>query len=291
MRSAWLHVCAILALLLAGLGRLARTAEHSPGAFKAIGLAGEHVGEDAASLSRSLGHPAVLEENALHEGRFVRSINQMGLPHLEKSQELLMQRPATSEILFVGPDDEAEAQVIFDHALSRRAAVKAVADVRWSRELLVHAAVNRTGAQLANQIKRSDRSYIIVIGHNHNGRLIFPDGSSASLQDLAQSCDEPAKVCVFLSCNSADTVKGSSLGIGVELTYRDASAIAKRIKVRIDQNADKHLSAIQLHRDLSAIVKGGEFGIVTADVSRAGAVPLGAVGVLYVLKSRDLESS
>lgn len=88
--------------------------------------------------------------------------------------------------------------------------------------------------ELVRQIEEAKTPFVTIVGHNETGRLRFANGSTASLTDLANICEEQNKRCIFLSCESSSYLTNSKYSSGQyainsTITYGDAAQFIEAI--------------------------------------------------------------
>lgn len=104
--------------------------------------------------------------------------------------------------------------------------------------------------ELTQFIHRSG-DVIFLMGHNVNGELIFPNRATRKLSDIALECAKLGKICVFLSCESAqyvEFVKGQR-GVLQRLDYPSAICIAEAMRREIARQR------IRSYDDIDAILQ------------------------------------
>src|SRR5436309_3503276 len=59
-----------------------------------------------------------------------------------------------------------------------------------------------TADNFGDVLKRTTAAYVLIVGHNQEGRFAFLNGSDKALDDLANDCAASGKICIFISCRS-----------------------------------------------------------------------------------------
>src|SRR5207249_10501973 len=73
--------------------------------------------------------------------------------------------------------------------------------------------------------------YVLIVGHNQEGRFAFLNGSDKALDDLANDCAASGKICIFISCRSRKYIHaGVAYGLSSELTFPQAFYITKAVQ-------------------------------------------------------------
>ncbi|MBT1688894.1 hypothetical protein [Dawidia soli] len=87
----------------------------------------------------------------------------------------------------------------------------------------------KTAADILSSIPKSNEhnKAIIIIGHNEDGAIKFPDKSKLKISDLDALAQKHSRVIVYLSCNSASFT--SNPATGYFLTYDQAINVANRL--------------------------------------------------------------
>lgn len=190
----------------------------------------------------------------------------------------------------VAPEDQAQAQRIFMSSADPKYLERALEDSRAARASLGQGVRNETSAYgLRRQIETSDSSYIVVIGHNQNGKLIFADGSVFDLRTLSNHCKELDKFCVLLSCKSKYVGAPDAPGMRVRLTYRDAAAISKQVERILAAAKGRKMSPGDMERRIHAALTSSDLAILSADALRVTFIPAAGLGVGAMLISVDPE--
>lgn len=85
------------------------------------------------------------------------------------------------------------------------------------------------GNQLIELLANSDQNVVIVIAHNDQGVMRLPDGSTVTIEDFANACDEFEKRCIVLSCDAQQFLPSGSTTVGVttEITFPEAIRISR----------------------------------------------------------------
>lgn len=96
-----------------------------------------------------------------------------------------------------------------------------------------HAYFLNASDQLLYELKQNNKQEksFIIIGHNDNGKLMFPDGSSIELKKIDHIANSLSKVVVFLSCN-AKSFTEINPATNYYLTYNEAVKLVHRIDFR-----------------------------------------------------------
>lgn len=90
-----------------------------------------------------------------------------------------------------------------------------------------------SGNSVAARIRAAPASFVIVVGHNDKGDFRFPDGTSTTIDSMAQAA-RPDQRLIFISCRAAEYLtQPNSAGARRELTYPEAFRIAKSIENQI----------------------------------------------------------
>lgn len=118
---------------------------------------------------------------------------------------------------------------------------------------------------LLESIKQADNKEksIIIIGHNDNGILYFPDGSSSSISAIDVVAKENNRVISYLSCNASDFTENPAPNYF--LTYPEAISLATKLNfsVPIDfqKNSDEVKKIMQANLDKYATEKALKYKI------------------------------
>jgi hypothetical protein len=67
--------------------------------------------------------------------------------------------------------------------------------------------------QLLTEVQRRNGGVLVFIGHNENGDLKFPDGSSISITELSNRADQCHVTPIILSCQTIDGFNSGDTGI------------------------------------------------------------------------------
>jgi len=185
--------------------------------------------------------------------------------------------PATNRVLLVSPDTEDEARLMFAGTESSEDAGRSVREAREASRRTDGATRQESASAMLRALKESDESYVTIIGHNDEARLVFPDGSRLDLTVLSARCREAGKFCIVLSCNSRSYTESGSVGMAARLSYRDAAIIAGQVR-RLISRSDGRVSPIALRRSIMMTLDVNSLAIGSRAGVRVGFVPAGLLG-------------
>ena len=155
------------------------------------------------------------------------------------AQSLDYFRPASLDIHFQLPRDEAEFSRVFPEASYSSARKKEVDAVRRKLTSAADPASSSPPISFKEALERSEAGYVALVGHNRDGRFVFLDGSDYGLTALADLCDQLRKNCIFISCQSAKFVSGrTATGMRKNLTFEEGIAIAEGIDTFIAKHRE-----------------------------------------------------
>jgi hypothetical protein len=94
---------------------------------------------------------------------------------------------------------------------------------------------SRQSRDMVSAIASAAEPVLVIVGHNEDGAFMYPDGSSATLRDLARACLESGKWCYFISCESQSHVgeNDTSIGIWQKPTLENADCMSKEFASRV----------------------------------------------------------
>jgi prepilin-type processing-associated H-X9-DG protein len=120
---------------------------------------------------------------------------------------------------------------------------------------------------------------IVIIGHNEDGNILFPDGSAASFQELDSLAREAGRIIVYLSCN-ANEYTTSSPATSHFLTYEESIELANKLNTikLLDSPSQKEIK-LRLNNVLNMYAGKRDRRIVVTVVG----ITAGTVGVGYGL--------
>jgi hypothetical protein len=90
--------------------------------------------------------------------------------------------------------------------------------------------VTSSATNLIKSVSKESRKPMTIIGHNENGLLFFPDGSSVAVSQIDKAAKKSRRVVVYLSCNAAAYTENPA--VNYFLSYSEALSLNKYI---IDQ--------------------------------------------------------
>jgi transcriptional regulator CtsR len=79
--------------------------------------------------------------------------------------------------------------------------------------------------------KDEKESPVIIIGHNENGLMHFPDKSKSKLQDIDSVAKKFSRIVVYLSCNANEYTENPAASYF--LTYHEAVRLTNRLNSKI----------------------------------------------------------
>lgn len=197
----------------------------------------------------------------------------------------------THSILVSAPRTEETFAAIFGKSPKARD----LSDVTTGIEKILSIATDATPREiessedLIRHIQTTDNNFITIVGHNEDGYLRMPDGSSVKIEELSNYCMDSRRKCIFLSCNSAEYVPPSSAsasGINTDISYYDAALVLEALTKKISgrkQSSYMMMDAFLRHEAASQarlasasrriskiaspiVVGGGGIGMVTYGV-------------------------
>lgn len=115
---------------------------------------------------------------------------------------------------------------------------------------------------------------VIIIGHNENGVLYLPNGSSIPFKDIEDKFKESR--VIFLSCRSASHAQASSIGTSFNLPFEDAYILAGRINSYYKNCNWAFHNEADINNDLKKIIS--DFGIERKYNLSTTVVTVGTVG-------------
>jgi hypothetical protein len=89
---------------------------------------------------------------------------------------------------------------------------------------------------LVEQVRDAQGQYVIIVGHNDEGRLIFVNGDSVELIELQNSISSYNKIPIFLSCRS-QKYSNNIIGISNDITYDEAYETSKKLSAYLEENS------------------------------------------------------
>ncbi|MEL6619165.1 MAG: hypothetical protein AAFP16_09835 [Pseudomonadota bacterium] len=145
--------------------------------------------------------------------------------------------------------------------------------------------LTKSADALVHTISTSDESVIAIIGHNADGILAFPDGSTMDIAELATRCAKAEKRCIVLSCQSSDYIDPASdsiSGVSRIISTREAVFISRRLSGYLGRlrSNQKRVS----YRDLDVGIRymasqSEDLALTIGQTKRASKVVLTGAGV------------
>lgn len=144
------------------------------------------------------------------------------------------------------------------------------------------------GEEITDGIVNSPGKFFIITGHNNNGKLFLPNGSSVLFSDIKYKCAVYGKYCIFLSCSSKKWVgEGEGVGVGRDLTYEDSIEFMKAIESYYDYALRNSLTNSQVAETIPLIVESIALSQKIQVGMRVSSITGGVGFVLIVRNERD----
>jgi hypothetical protein len=112
----------------------------------------------------------------------------------------------------------------------------------------------KSATEFMESITTSQAKVVTIIGHNENGKIMFPDGSSELINKIAQVAESSNKTVVFLSCHS--TKYTTSPGVKSLLTFSEAINIQKHIYSKLPLGLSLKFSQAELSDEIKKDIAG-----------------------------------
>jgi hypothetical protein len=84
---------------------------------------------------------------------------------------------------------------------------------------------------LIKSLQKKSDNLVVIIGHNENGNLYFPDGSTLSFKQIDKTAKENSRMVVYLSCNAASYT--SNPAVNYFLDYSQALDLNQFLNMEI----------------------------------------------------------
>ncbi len=205
--------------------------------------------------------------------------------------------PPTSSLFFLGPVNQNDYTKVFPESQGvTRSNLDELAKVRGH---LLHEFDRRdadrdtTAATFEQKVQKASGSFVMVVGHNSNGRFIFLDGSSEGISELAEMAAKHEKRAVFLSCRSRQHIKRSpAVGLSLDVEAKRALDLAKDIDKFLKGREGRPVTLVEMHSFLNSAELKAERRHKVVFVAKRGchiASGLVVVGIVVCLISDDCE--
>jgi len=148
-------------------------------------------------------------------------------------------RPGTA-VLNVLPATREEYRHVFDTEIVPAAA----RDQMRRAERLLDENFEETrkidgGRDFVKALHNTSEQVLIILGHNDKGFIRTGSGHWLTLKEASRRCRQYAKLCLFLTCQSARYLRDHGLGVARDLSIVEAVRLAKEIKESLERERTK----------------------------------------------------
>ena len=157
------------------------------------------------------------------------------LPNTVKPAEKLL--PKVGSLISV-PRTEKESVSMFERKMPTS---KLNSTLRAGKKFLRAGHELLTSRQQLLNVLDDGTELCFLVGHNHNGNFMLPDGSSISFETISKATRDN-KIVVLLSCNSNEFASPGQIGISREIYYDEAYTILNKMLKDLDNRTDLDLS-------------------------------------------------
>jgi hypothetical protein len=130
-------------------------------------------------------------------------------------------------------------------------------------------------------MNKADGQFVILAGHNENGKFVFYGGEAVAIPLLAEDCARAVKICVFISCKSKDYVKEGSVGVSRDLTLAEGIWMATKTRQWLAQQ--QNVSVVQLSAYIRTIELQGSMRFHSSYLVMAACATAGTPAVAYLI--------
>jgi hypothetical protein len=130
-------------------------------------------------------------------------------------------------------------------------------------------------------VNGTDGQFIILAGHNENGKFVFYGGDAVPIPLLSEDCARAVKICVFVACKSKDYLKDGSIGVSRDLSLAEGVWMATKARHWLAQQQD--VSVVQLAAYMRTIDLYANFRFNVSYFAMAACATAGTPAVAYLI--------